>query len=188
LNFKNNVGDNLKRRRFLKSAVSSGVVIAIGGLTWFSISPSQDALTINAILPKIEILTNGNYQTSGNWDLHQIFNHCAQSIEYSMIGYPEHQSELFKSTVGKLAFTAFLSKGKMTHGLSEPIPGAETIVKSNNIELAYQRLKESLVNFQNFEGKLAPHFAYGALNKLEYEKAHVMHINNHLSEIMLSGS
>jgi hypothetical protein len=178
----------LKRRRFLKSAVSSGVVVGIGGLTWLGISPSQDALTINVIIPKLETLTIGNYQTSGGWDLHQIFSHCAQSIEYSMIGYPEHRSELFKSTVGKLVFSAFSSKRKMTHGLNEPIPGAETIVKSINIEQAYQRLKESLVNFQNFEGKLAPHFAYGALNKLEYEKAHVMHINNHFSEIKLSGS
>jgi hypothetical protein len=30
---------------------------------------------------------------------------------------------------------------------------------------------------------LAPHFAYGALDRAQYTAAHVMHINNHLTEI-----
>lgn len=100
-----------------------------------------------------------------------------------MLGFPEHKSEFFKSTVGQLAFSIFLSKGQMKHSLSEPIPEAPLIAPSTHVELALQRLMNALTEFKRYKGPLAPHFAYGALSKKEYEIAHVIHLNNHLQEV-----
>ena len=100
-----------------------------------------------------------------------------------MSQFPEHKSSFFKSTVGKLAFSIFSSKGKMTHGLNEPIPSAPILTKSLDSIIALNRLKKSLIEFDSYQGILAPHFAYGELTKDEYEKAHLMHLYNHLQEI-----
>ena len=166
-------------------AIASSAVIGCGGAVWLSITPNNENLSIDFALKKIDGFIYTKPDTTGDWDLYQILIHCAQSVEYSMTGYPEHKPELFKETVGRLAFLAFSSKGKMTHELNEPIPGAAMISQGNNIEFAYARLKDSLLTFKNFQGKLSPHFAYGELTKSEYERAHVMHINNHLLEVDL---
>ena len=71
----------------------------------------------------------------------------------------------------------------MTHSLSEAIPGAEPIESEGDVQLALQRFKTSLLTFQKFEDRLAPHFAYGMLSKQDYERAHVMHFYNHLQEL-----
>jgi hypothetical protein len=35
--------------------------------------------------------------------------------------------------------------------------------------------------FAQHTGPLMPHFAYGALDKADYEQAHAMHLANHFS-------
>lgn len=40
-----------------------------------------------------------------------------------------------------------------------------------------------MIAFDSYGGALAPHFAYGQLGKLEYERAHALHFFNHLLEI-----
>jgi len=82
-----------------------------------------------------------------------------------MSTFPEHKPALFKNTVGKLAFDAFSAKRKMTHDLSEAIPGAPLINESGDITYAYQRLKESMIKFKGHSGQLAEHFAYESMTK-----------------------
>ena len=74
----------------------------------------------------------------------------------------------------------------MTHALNEAIPGTPEFSDEENITYAFERFKKSLIDFKQYDGVLAPHFAYGQLTKLQYETAHVMHFNNHLQEIRLS--
>ena len=38
--------------------------------------------------------------------------------------------------------------------------------------------------FEAHRGALQPHFAYGALNRADYARAHAMHIANHQDEIV----
>ena len=71
----------------------------------------------------------------------------------------------------------------MTHDLSDPIPGAPSLTSSMDVAIALNRLKKSLIDFDNYLGPIAPHFAYGELTKKEFELAHVMHLYNHLQEI-----
>ncbi len=175
----------MKRRQFIKASMASGAAIAgIGTGTFLLIEEvSKDSLTVGFALKKLDELSNESLLSSGEWEPYQIFTHCAQSVEFSMSQFPEHKSGLFKSTFGKLAFSIFSSKGKMTHRLNEEIPSAPTLTKSLDSIVALNRLKKSLIEFDSYQGTLAPHFAYGELTKDEYEKAHLMHLYNHLQEI-----
>lgn len=115
------------------------------------------------------------------WSWAQTLVHCAQSIEYSMSGFPQSKSTLFQRTVGSAAIGVFSWRGRMTHDLAEPIPGAPLLDAKAEPAQALERLRSAILNFQHWSGPLLPHFAYGALDKKEYELAHAMHLANHLS-------
>ncbi|MBM9579305.1 DUF1569 domain-containing protein [Leptospira sp. 201903070] len=123
----------------------------------------------------------------GNWDAGRIFLHCAQSIEYSIQGYPENKSALFQNTIGKLVFLKFSLSRKMSHDLEAPIPGAKEIPENTDWKQSLFFLKETIVKFQSYGGELKPHFAYGNLSKEEYDQAHAMHIANHCSFLNTEG-
>ena len=174
----------MKRRQFIKTSIIIGGSITCSGGAYLLIDETNKYdIKISAALNKLELLSDKNLVQTGTWELYEIFTHCAQSVEYSMFGFPEHKSSFFKNTIGKLAFSLFSSKGKMTHGLSEPIPGSPSIDTTLNTTEALNHLKKSLIDFDNYNGELAPHFAYGELTKSDYEIAHVMHLYNHLQEI-----
>ena len=178
-------GSHMDRRQFIKtSIVSGGLIVSIGGSTLvLAEGTTAKELSIDFALKRLDGLVNKELQTSGQWNASQIFTHCAQSVEYSMSNFPEHKSDLFKGTLGKLAFSFFSHQGKMTHGLNEPIPGAPDLTSSIALDSAINRLKQALTAFANYQGNTAAHFAYGQLTKQEYEIAHVIHLYNHLEEI-----
>ncbi|MEM7081831.1 MAG: DUF1569 domain-containing protein [Pseudomonadota bacterium] len=122
-----------------------------------------------------------NVQTlvnEGAWSVARVLHHLAQSIAFSIDGYPHLKSDVFRHTIGPLALSVFEARGKMMHGLDEPIPG-ETIDPSIEVEVARDRLVAELTRFDAHAGPLQPHFAYGELDKSHYARAHVMHIQNH---------
>lgn len=121
------------------------------------------------------------FNPGATWTWSKTLLHCAQSIDYSMTGYPQAKSALFQRTAGAAAFSYFNSHGRMSHNLLEAIPGAATLDANAATAHALAALRASIDKFQKFTGQLKPHFAYGALNRIEYEKAHAMHIANHLS-------
>ena len=43
-------------------------------------------------------------QHASSWGLSALLQHLAQSIEYSMSGYPEMKSAVFRAVVGNAAF------------------------------------------------------------------------------------
>ncbi len=115
------------------------------------------------------------------WSWVKTLHHCAQSVEYSMSGFPQMRSPLFRATVGGAAFRAFVWQGRMTHDLGEPIPGAPALAEKGSIEEAVARMTRAAENFSQWTRPLQPHFAYGELSKAEYEQAHAMHLANHFS-------
>ncbi|XDD53932.1 DUF1569 domain-containing protein [Leptospira sp. WS4.C2] len=127
----------------------------------------------------------GEFKLSGNWSPGKVFAHCAQSIEYSLKGYPEMKSSLFRGSVGKVAFSIFAFKNKMNHGLEEPIPGAEDITNATELKVGIKRLIQAIDDFSKAkESSLRPHFAYGELTKEEYDVAHSLHIKNHMERAL----
>lgn len=175
----------MQRRTFLKTIASSGIVVAAtgGGYVWLQPDGESEPLTVATALQKIDALSRTTVQSTGVWSPFQIFSHIAQSIEYSITGFPEMKSEFFQQTVGALAFAAFAKRGAMTHGLSEVIPGAPAFGKSGDTQAGLAHLRQAFLEFNQHNGDLKPHFAYGKLTKTEYAAAHVLHLNNHLQEI-----
>jgi hypothetical protein len=173
----------MKRRRFVQVA-AVGVAAGVGGgMAWLGSGPAPQVLTIDAALRHIDVLSKGMISTSGRWNAFQVLTHCAQTVEFSMAGYPAPKSAVFQLTAGKLAYAAFSAQGKMKHSLSEPIAGAPVLAAVGHPREALERLRKAFTAFQQFQGVLAPHFAYGALSKADYELAHVLHFSNHLEEI-----
>ena len=122
----------------------------------------------------------------GAWPLGAVLEHLAQSIEMSMDGYPQPRSFLFQRTAGSAAFAFFSWRGRMSHGLDEPIPGALGLGAGADWHARAQRLRGAIHRFDNHVGALRPHFAYGTLGRGDFALAHSMHIANHQDEIVLA--
>ena len=50
-------------------------------------------------------------------------------------------------------------------------------------DVALRELTCELQQFINWQGPLAPHFAYGSLTKAQYYSVHYLHLQSHLAEI-----
>ncbi|TGK61947.1 DUF1569 domain-containing protein [Leptospira wolffii] len=185
--------EQLSRKEFLNQSVRLGVLIVGAGtasslLHSCSNSPAgaKDRGLVFANLDdadeELEKLRKASkILPYGEWSPAQILLHCAQSIRYSIQGYPENKPAIFQNTVGRLAFWNFERKGRMSHDLNAPIPGADILKPSATLEEGIFELRKAFEAFIEHRGEFAPHFAYGALSKKEYESAHAMHIANHLT-------
>ncbi len=175
----------MKRRQFLKASAlgAFGLGAGMGGYAWWRAEHPAEGLHVAAALQALEALARRPLTGAGPWSPHQVFTHCAQSIEYSMRGYPQHKPLLFQRVVGRTAFSLFSLEGRMKHGLSEPIPGAPALLPEADFTPALARLHQAFLDFARHQEPLAPHFAYGPLTHAEYERAHVMHLFNHLEEL-----
>jgi hypothetical protein len=120
-----------------------------------------------------------------NWKMRAVLEHLAQSIEMSLDGFPQPKSALFQSTAGAAAFAFFKLRGRMGHGLTEPIPGAPALAQLDDWKPGASRLRLAVQRFQAHSGALQPHFAYGALSHADFALAHTFHIANHQDEIVV---
>ena len=180
----------MKRRDFLSYSLLSALALQVPNISaeiartdMLPLAISDQEIDLNKLLSFLRSLPVESLVTEGEWNLAQIFNHAAQSIEYSMDGYPEHKSEFFKQTIGPLAFQAFSVWGKMSHALAEDIPGAPLVLATQQARPALVRLEQAITRFDQYQGVLQPHFAYGELSKQDYALAHVLHLNNHFEEV-----
>lgn len=124
-------------------------------------------------------------KTTGQWPMVSVLEHMAQSVEMSLDGFPQPKSAFFQSTAGAAAFAFFKWRGQMSHSLSEPIPGAAALQREGDWRPASTRLRAAIERFTRHQGPLKPHFAYGALDKADFSRAHAFHIANHQDEIVV---
>lgn len=167
----------MNRRQFLigGSALAATAVVGVS-LRRATLSPAD----IGGLKAELAALRGRPLTTIAGWSPFKVFSHLAQSIELSMTGYPELKPPLFRQTAGPAAFFVFTTAGAMRHSLTEPIPGAEVIADDGDTDTALTRLLSALDMFSAHTGPLAPHFAYGMIDKNEYAQAHVMHVRDHL--------
>jgi hypothetical protein len=183
------------RRRFLRRSAlvaGAGVVAGAGYLVYRGGEGRQLMFaTLEEALREVERLAAAgarSLETAAAWSWSQTLVHCAQSIEYSMAGFPEPRSALFQNTLGAAAFQVFSLRGRMSHNLTEPIPGAPALdAPGLDASAALARLRRAAQGFAQHAGAQAPHFAYGSLSKAQYEQAHAMHLANHLSVFDVQG-
>lgn len=170
----------MQRRHFLIAAIATPLVIS----TTVAGSAHMRDFDLQALLQQLQNLRDKNITSTGQWSASEIFQHCTQSILGSMQGYPVPFSAAFRHSVGPAALAVFRSAGAMRHNLTEMIPGAEALDAELNSQTALENLIHVLTQFMQYEGNLAAHFAYGALDKKTYSAAHYLHIQNHLGEIV----
>ncbi|MES2947216.1 MAG: DUF1569 domain-containing protein [Pseudomonadota bacterium] len=179
------------RRTFLASTAAAGLAVAATTSACQKASTADRQLVFASLKDAQRELDRLGKATalrsSTQWSWPQTLTHCAQSIEYSLKGFPTPKSALFQNTAGSLAFQVFLWRGRMSHDLVEPIPGAPPLDTSNDAALAMARLQLAITDFHKRTTPLLPHFAYGDLNKPAYEHAHAMHLANHLSAFDIQG-
>ena len=125
-------------------------------------------------------------KTTGQWPMVSVLEHMAQSVEMSLDGFPQPKSAFFQNTAGAAAFAFFKWRGQMSHSLSEPIPGAAALHRDGDWRPASARLRAAIERFARHQGPLKPHFAYGALDKADFSRAHAFHIANHQDEIVVA--
>jgi hypothetical protein len=179
----------MQRRRFILSGLNSAGALALATpLLASGATPGTDALKVQSLLAAqqwLDAMEKANTaRTTGKWPLNSVLEHLSQSIEMSMDGFPLPKSALFQSTTGAAAFAFFGWRGKMSHSLEEPIPGAAALSPPGDWHPAAQRLRAAIARFEAHKGALKPHFAYGALTHTEFARAHVFHIANHQDEIV----
>lgn len=172
------------RRRFLRHAAAATPVVLLGAGCAGNAAGDRELsfASLDQALQELDRLSQpGSLQTDGIWNWTQTLSHCAQSIEFSMSGFPQAKSPLFQHTVGAAAFRVFAWNGRMSHDLGEPIPGAPALDASLDSSAATLHLWQAIMAFKQWDRPLQPHFAYGELSKAEYEQAHAMHLANHFS-------
>jgi hypothetical protein len=125
-------------------------------------------------------------EVDGPWSLAQVLVHCAQSVELSLTGYPIPRGWLVRRVIGPRFMAKFLRQGFLTHDRAAPIPGAPPLGEPTLAE-GVARLRSAVVAFDAHVGPLAPHFAYGEVDKGSYEKLHAMHVADHLSALRVRG-
>lgn len=174
----------MDRRTSLKLIATGGVITGLGISHHLLTRPQvHPELAIHVALERLSKLNFDSIDRIGDWESSRTLNHLAQSIDFSMSGYPEMKSEVFQKTVGQLAFSVFQARGRMSHNLGEAIPGEIIDQSPTSASDALNRLLSTLERFEGFQEELQPHFAYGSLTKDQYAIAHVMHINDHLAEL-----
>ncbi len=181
--------DSPSRRIFLVST-TAGIALA-GTSACQSPRPGDRQLVFTSFADAVSELDRlaaaPKLTTAAVWNWVQTLNHCAQSIEYSLSGFPQAKSAVFQRSVGALAIKAFSWRGRMSHDLAEPIPGAPVLDAGDAPTTAMARLRTAIADFQARTEPFKPHFAYGELNKPEYELAHALHLANHLSGFDVQG-
>ncbi len=171
------------RRRGAIAAIAGGsLCLAAGGFGYVVRSAPHPHFTSFAEVTKwFDDVDPAKLSAKEGWPAGQALAHCAQSIEMSMAGFPEMKSGLFRATVGPAVFHVFDALGAMRHDLESPIPGAPPIAVDSPVA-AVVRLRAAMTAFAN-ASRLEPHFAYGELTVAAYERAHAMHISEHLTRI-----
>jgi hypothetical protein len=139
-------------------------------LQWTSLAQAAAAL---------EKLDCTRATVAGPWSVAEVLAHCAQSIECAVAGFPVAKPWLFRATIGRLALAKFLGQGYLRHDLTAPIPGLAPPVE-REVPAALARLHAAMRTFAEAE-RVAPHFAYGAVDKARYDQVQAMHIADHVS-------
>ncbi|EFU74787.1 DUF1569 domain-containing protein [Enterococcus italicus] len=144
--------------------------------------PHQFA-SLDEALNILEQLKENESVCTKNWSVYEICLHCAQTIDYSMTGYPEMKPKLIRQTIGKKVVKKFLTDKKMSHNLQAPVAGGAPIAHDGLPIDGIQALIDATHRFQAWDGELQEHGVFGELSKEEYATYFALHIADHFQEI-----
>lgn len=175
----------MTRKSFLRLTAGVAFAASVGALTTGCGERGRNLKfsTLDQVLAELALIeANQPIALQQPWSLYKILNHTAQSMEYSLTGYPE-MDPASRQTLAKIVFNYFKKQGFMNHTLDAVVPGAPEIPDDGPVEEGFLRLRNAISDFQNFTGELHPHFSYGELTREEWEIAHSMHCADHFSSM-----
>lgn len=175
----------MTRKSFLRLTAGVALAASVGGLTTGCGARGRNLKfsSLDQVLAELQLLeANAPVALQQPWSLYKVLNHAAQSMEYSMTGYPLLDPPA-RQKIARLVFNYFRKQGFMSHDLGAPVPGAPDIPSDGPLEEGYLRLRNAISDFRNFTGALFPHFSYGQLTREEWEIAHSMHCADHFSSM-----
>jgi hypothetical protein len=114
------------------------------------------------------------------WNLSQTVQHCAQTVRYSVTGYPRLKPAPVRLVIGPLVKKAFLRRGAMKHPLGAVIEGAPALDPALPVDEAMAQLDEVVKLFTAHAGAHAPHPTYGRCTHEEFAALHALHLAEHL--------
>lgn len=138
--------------------------------------------TLAALRGELAVLDASRLTAQGRWSPAEILVHCAQSIEYSLSGYPQLKPWLVRRLVGPRVLAGFRRRGRMRHDLAAPVPGAPAL-NEKDAAAALARLVAAIDAFLRHPGPWPEHLAYGRMDQAAYAEAHRLHILNHFEQI-----
>ncbi|WEO76741.1 DUF1569 domain-containing protein [Cryobacterium sp. SO2] len=116
----------------------------------------------------------------GRYSFSETAQHAAQSIGYSMTGYPHLAPVSLRVTVGRAVKHLFLRRGAMRHNLSAPVSGAPELDPTMPDLAAVAVLRASVNRLVAFDGALQPHPTYGRCTREQVATLQTMHLREHL--------
>lgn len=137
--------------------------------------------SLDEVLKQINLLKEKNVTSTTAWSAYKTFAHCAQTIDYSMSGYPSLKPVWVRATIGKIAIRKFLKQGYMKHDLTADVAGAPQIKEQGTLKEGIEILEQSILQFQKYEGELQPHLLFGNLSKEQYNQYFALHVADHLN-------
>ncbi len=171
----------MNRRTFIFSSV------AVVGLSAVLVHHKAGAYQANLtqLMQRLEAFKGQSLRSDTPWTASQVFQHLAQSVEGSLHGFAQLKPAWFRASIGPMALAVFQARGKMSHPLDEPIPGAASLDPTVAADAALDRLLASLTALQQ-ASITHPHFAYGDLTVAQAMAAHQLHIEQHLTALHLA--
>ena len=129
-------------------------------------------------MPDVERLFAG-HSTVGRWTLAQILNHLANSIQYSIGGFPGRTTPwIVQVTFRKAARWSMLKRGAIPEGA--PLPRGFVPQSDLNAAVEAEALREAIAAFERCESPV-PHPFIGAMLKEDWRTFHCVHCGHHLS-------
>ena len=136
-----------------------------------ALAPTIRALDLSSSSP------SSSSAAASVWSMAHVLEHCAQSIEYSLAGFPRMKPAPVRF-VARFVMRGFLKPFAMSHDLMAAIPGAPAL-SSTDAASARDRLLTAIDAFSQ-STSIKPHFAYGRVGASDYARLHAMHIEDHL--------
>lgn len=138
--------------------------------------------TVEALRAALDALRGGAPPAiAGPWTAAQVLEHCAQSVDCQMRGFPVMKPALVRATVGRAALGVFLARGRMSHDRAAQVPGLDAPAGRPWPE-AVDRLAASLDALLGWPEPYAPHAVFGAMSKPRCLRYHAIHVSDHLRD------
>lgn len=171
----------MNRRKFILASVA---IFGVSAVVVNTKAAGYQA-DLSPLITRLSSFKGQALQSDTHWTPSQVFQHLAQSVEGSLHGFTELKPAWFRATIGPIALAVFQARGKMSHPLDEPIPGAAPLDATMATDAALDRLLISLSALQK-ASETQPHFAYGDLTLHQTWAAHQLHIEQHLTALRLA--